>query len=332
MNLWAKSQKIQEYGDNYVFKYEFQDHQNALKEFQWEYNKWRVQNYIYSFGLSEKQGSKFQVDNNELQSSNMYLNGGTLYFRYDQIIIKSREIVRPLYDVYKQYVQKHHLNKREQIELIMRFLQDIPYFIPPMNYQNRFIGGLFPPSELLKNGKGDCDSKSVLMAAILSHDPFYYDKLAIVLVPGHALLAIEAPPMAYDQFLEFQGRTFVYAEPVGPRRTPFGATNSPYSNGIEVFPLVFNSPANSGHYTQQTSDSLEDLMQNGSGSIVDSQQINCPDGGLLIEYERPFAPEIIKSCQVKIDGIYVKHGPTLTIDKHTGKIKTKERWTKGSKI
>lgn len=312
----ASSQQVNEYADDYLFQYTFKDHQNALQEFQWQYNKWKINNYILSFGLKAKQGTQFRVDNNELQQSDMYLEGGDLYFKYDQVINNSKSIVAPLYLRFKSYIQAHQLKRREQVELIMRFLQDIPYYIPPMNYQDRFIGGLFPPSEVLKHGKGDCDSKSVLMAAILSHDPFYYDKLAMILVPGHALLAIEAPPLAYDQYIEFQGRTFVYAEPVGPRRTPFGKTNSPYSTSIEVFPLKLYPPA----------------LPTSKPNSNSKGPLNCPDGGLLIEYERPFAPEIVKSCQIKIEGNYVKHGPTVVINKENGQEKSRERYHKGSKL
>lgn len=329
--LHAGEQKIHEYGDEYLFKYSFQDHQNALQEFEWQYNKWKLNNYIYDFGLSAQEGEGVRVDKNELQKSNMYLNGGDLYFKYDKIVIDSRSIVRPLYVEFKRYIRAKKLNRREQIELIMRFLQDIPYYIPPKNYRERFIGGLFPPSELLKNGKGDCDSKSVLMASILAHDLFYYDKMAMILVPGHALLAIEAPPMAYDQSIDHGGRTFVYAEPVGPRRTPFGRTNSPYSTGIEVFPLKLFPPEGGSDFSTASSATSSGSSTTGSSSSTGGLS-DCPDGGLLIEYERPFAPEIVKSCQVKIDGNYVKHGPTQVVSKDTGKVISTEHYKKGAKF
>lgn len=331
--VFASSQKIQSVGDRYYFSYSFRDHDNAFREFKWEYDKWEIDTYIESFGLTEQQSQRVRATQSEIQASNMYQQDGTLYFNYTEIVNSSLNITRPLYKKFYQISKKYGLDRRSQIELIMRFLQDIPYQIPPVNYKSRFIAGLFPPSELIKNGWGDCDSKSVMMASILSHDPFFYDKMAIVLVPGHALLGIQYVPGTYDQYTEYMGTKYIYSEPVGPDRTPFGQVNSPYSNGIEVFPIVpkgYSAPSvadlDSNSYAESTPSESESSI---SAAV---EETACPDNGFLVEYERPFAPEIVKSCQAKRDGDFFKHGPTKIISKKSGKVMKEEVYSWGQQI
>lgn len=320
----AQSQQISEVGDEYFFHYQFRNNEYALQEMKWQYNKWKINNYIHSFGLTPKAGNKFSINYDEIRHSDFYIKNGELIFRYDKIINDSRDITYPLYQKFEDIFNRFRLNRRDQLELIMRFLQDIPYEIPPLNYQNRYIGGLFPPSEIIKIGKGDCDSKAVLMASILSHDPFFYNKLAIIVVPGHALLGIETVPLAYDQYITYEFKKYVYAEPVGPARTPIGKTNSPYSEGIEVHPLSLFAPR-----TNQKSNNNSTSQLNQSSTL---SNFKCPDGGLLISYERAFEPEIVKSCQLKINGEYLKHGPTRVFSKNNGQMIRDEMWSKGNKI
>lgn len=306
-------------GEDYHFTYSFRDLKMAHQELKWSFNKNRIDNYIYGFGLVEQNSARIKATQRELRDALMYVENGILAFDYSKVVIDSREMVKPLYVDYMRIVNKYNLNKRDQVELVMRFLQDIPYKMPPKNYLGRFIAGLFPPSELMKMGWGDCDSKSILMAAILSHDEFFYNKMAMINVPGHALLGIVAHPLTYDKYIEFQGEHYVYSEPVGPARTPFGQTNSPYSHGIEVHPLVFSRP------------SPIKLNQAGTNSNA-SGITSCPDGGFKATYKRPFAPERVESCTVNNNGKYVKHGPTITYSTDSGEVIKKELFNMGSKF
>lgn len=285
------SQKV---GDSLFFEYGFKDHLGAYREFKWNINALDAESFLHGFGLSEKHGDSFQVGSAELQYSMMKNIDGKIHFDYEKIVEESKPLIGPLYLKFKAIVEKHQFAPREKVELVMRFLQDIPYGIPPTNYKGRYIAGLFPPIETLSNTWGDCDSKSLLMATLLSFDPTLYDKLAIILVPGHALIGIKMVPGPYDKFVTFNGVPYIYAEPVGLARTPMGMTNSPYSNSISVIPLNLFPP----------------IEPKSTAKPEASFGTPCPDNGLSVEYDHPFNGEKIKSCQIKVNGKYLKHGPT----------------------
>lgn len=313
-------ESVQKVGEEYHYNYGFKDHLGAYRELKWKVNQLNADNFMYNFGLSEKEGDKFQVSASELEYSMMKTVGGKLVFDYDKIVEESKPLIKPLYIEFEKIVKKYDLNKREKIELVMRFLQDLPYGIPPSNYQNRYIAGLFPPVEILKNKWGDCDSKSLLMATLLSFDRDYYDKLAMILVPGHALLGIKMVPGPYEKHVTFRGSNYVYAEPVGLSRTPLGVTNSPYSISIEVIPLSLFEPSEG---------SLEESAI--SENIGAKEGAECPDNGLSVEYSHPFNNELIKSCQKKVDGKYVKHGPTRYFSPE-GSLLREENYGNGEKL
>ena len=46
----------------------------------------------------------------------------------------------------------------------------------------------------------------------------------MVYVPGHALVGVGLPPLDGERTFEAAGKTFVYAEPVGPAALPLGQT------------------------------------------------------------------------------------------------------------
>lgn len=69
--------------------------------------------------------------------------------------------------------------------------------------------------------RGDCDTKSTAMAAIL-RNLFPDMKMIMVLVPNHAFLAVAMPKQPGDQYLRFDGTDYVVLEAAGPALTPVG--------------------------------------------------------------------------------------------------------------
>ena len=68
---------------------------------------------------------------------------------------------------------------------------------------------------LLDKNKGDCDSKSVALLALLQ--ALLPDlETALVLIPKHAFIAIAVPIEAGDKTITYQGRQYVAAEVAGP--------------------------------------------------------------------------------------------------------------------
>ena len=112
-------------------------------------------------------------------------------------------------------------NAEEQRRLIgwmLDFVQSIPYRALGGEGGSRGLSFLLPRQVLAQN-VGDCDSKMVLMAALL-RSRFPKLPLQLVLVPNHALLAVGMAAQAEDRQLPNQGG--VLLEVAGPGLYPPG--------------------------------------------------------------------------------------------------------------
>ena len=110
--------------------------------------------------------------------------------------------------------------ERSKVALAMTFLQAIPYddFTDP-----RTTGGIdfAAPPAMLRINKGDCDGKSVALAALL-RTLVPARKLAFVIVPNHVFLAIDLPVREGDATILHEGVRYVVLEPTGPDFAPPG--------------------------------------------------------------------------------------------------------------
>lgn len=113
-------------------------------------------------------------------------------------------------------------SERQRLALAMVFIQSIPYDTVAAT---RPGNGYAVPTLLLTENKGDCDTKSVALAALLA-TLMPAVPTAVVLVPGHALLGVGLPRQPGDQTLRYQGREYVLAEPVGPAQLPPGRVST----------------------------------------------------------------------------------------------------------
>lgn len=119
-------------------------------------------------------------------------------------------------------LRKGTKSDREFVERALRFTQSIPY----QKGRRGNDTGFQRPMALLARNKGDCDGKSALFLAIVRAE-LPKVPLAMVYVPGHALVGVGLPPKKGDRTFKAKGRTFVYAEPVGPAAYSFGQTAPP---------------------------------------------------------------------------------------------------------
>ena len=128
---------------------------------------------------------------------------------------------------------------RSRVGHALAFFQAIPYdALEPTARQG---GDFLPAPALLAQNRGDCDSKSVALAAVLrSYVPSR--NLAVVTMPDHAVLAIDLPPEPGDRTIRTSGRTLVALEASGPALLPVGQIGPGTerrlgSRDVEVWPL-----------------------------------------------------------------------------------------------
>lgn len=94
-------------------------------------------------------------------------------------------------------------------------------FVQSIPYKAGGNKGLKQPLRVLDQNRGDCDSKSTLFLALMraAHPEV---PAAMVYIPGHAFIALGLPPREGDDTAKVAGRTWVLAEPVGPRMERVG--------------------------------------------------------------------------------------------------------------
>jgi len=120
----------------------------------------------------------------------------------------------------------------------------ISYGVPPLVEKNgRHTVGIYPPVRVMLAGKGDCDTKTALLGAILLN--YKGIKTVGISVPGHYLMAVRRVPMRGELFIKYHGLEYVLVEPAGPAWLPVGTVGENTENmlgqgreyGIEEFSL-----------------------------------------------------------------------------------------------
>jgi len=111
-------------------------------------------------------------------------------------------------------------NIRKVSNYVLSFVQSIPY----STLESRLTSsgaGFNPPTKLLWENQGDCDSKMTLTAAILRALMPRID-MALVYIDGHAFIGIAIPAEGDEMSINYQGVDYLLAEPTGPAILPLG--------------------------------------------------------------------------------------------------------------
>lgn len=120
--------------------------------------------------------------------------------------------------------QTQGLPKRAVVNFALSFLQSIPYdTLQDSRTSNG--AGFQTPHGLLARNQGDCDTKSVALAALL-RGMFPDLPLMMVYVEQHALLAVGLPQGGNDYALQLPDGVFVLADATGPALLPLGQTSA----------------------------------------------------------------------------------------------------------
>lgn len=129
---------------------------------------------------------------------------------------------------------------RARVNLALAFFQQVPY--AALGDGGRRGGDFLPGPALLAQNRGDCDSKAVALAAVLrTYVP--WRKLAVIVMPGHAILGIDLPAKMGERTIRAQARQYVALEPAGPAMAPIGdvapqtAKYLAEARAIEIWPL-----------------------------------------------------------------------------------------------
>jgi hypothetical protein len=262
----------------------------------WNWKLDKVDNLTSSFGIPQSIMQNNSVDGSYTDQLNFYgFKTKKSYITPDMTALaeKYRESLYPLYQEWKRRTQELNLNQRESVEMLLNFLQDVPYGVPPETYNNRYIHGLFPPTAMFTEKFGDCDSKSLAFIAILSWAPEFQSRMAFITVPGHMLVGIEDVARPYDQFVDWEGKRYVFLEPVGTHHSLYGSGNQEYQSILNVEPVVF--------YSTESAAPVEAV----------NDKLDCPSDAFPVDFTSTFSGIRSITCTKNVGGKFIKHGPQL---------------------
>ena len=142
------------------------------------------------------------------------MDSGDLSYDHARLVDDYTDAVRPV----ALALQEGTAGERDYVERVLSFVQAIPY---EAQKRNGGDPGYRRPLALLYRNRGDCDSKAVLFLSLV--EAVYPDlDTSVVYVPGHALTGVGLPEGPGDMTFEAGGKTYLYAEPVGPAPHPLG--------------------------------------------------------------------------------------------------------------
>ncbi len=240
-NDWT-SQSTSSDNQYYTYNYKFRDLSNQTHIWKWSSPKKECDQLIKRFGVPSSIYEPYLATPEVISKRNKQLKDG--YFRvinnvvspdYPALVEVCRPLVTGIVDLVKQTVINEDLSARGRDELIMSFIQDIPYGIPPNNYGGKSISGMFPPPLSLNKKWGDCDTKAGLFASIYLSMP--NTSMVLLESPGHISVGLEGIPGPYDNAVNFEGKNYIFCEPVGPGKIPLGHARSPYVQINMVYPI-----------------------------------------------------------------------------------------------
>ncbi len=163
---------------------------------------------------------------------------------YSQLVKDSKVSIDFLVDSLREISVSESLSQRELAELVVTFVQDIPYsYIRAEDCSNAnnngkpCIGnialGILSPYEFIHSLYGDCDTRAVLIFAML--DEMGFDPMIVVSNEyAHAMLALNLP--ATGDYLKFEGKNYYFWETTG-KGWPLGML-PPNSNNINYWKIA----------------------------------------------------------------------------------------------
>lgn len=139
---------------------------------------------------------------------------------YPRIIEESSSELGDVAEALLQLAGGEQADPRTRLQWLLLFVQTIPYHALQSTDGQRGSGFLLPRQVLLEN-RGDCDSKSVLLASLWRYlQPEIPTRL--VVIPDHALLALALPAAPGEETLTLEAQLWLLVEPTGPSALPLG--------------------------------------------------------------------------------------------------------------
>ncbi|MCS7084595.1 MAG: hypothetical protein RMM53_01010 [Bacteroidia bacterium] len=245
---------------HYLFDYRFLDADDRPQRSRWYHDRRFIDSLSAAFGVPPSMYEAYFPTPAELAKRKKLMDAGLFSMRgnvlgpdYKRIVALHKIVGKgPYLTMQKQLkaraveLEGHDPDKpyfaspSEELIWALRFCQDIPYQIPPLIHEGRYTNELWPPSALLTEAYGDCDSKSLLCAAILANNPRH--RVVVVETPGHMLIGVRGVPNPYQLSIRYRNESYILCEPVGMARLDPGEPSDWVRNSstiLGVYPVTF---------------------------------------------------------------------------------------------
>ena len=149
--------------------------------------------------------------------------GDKIGVNYRRCIVNNRPRVKHVMTALKKKNKK--LSLHQFLELMLAFIQEIKFEIPPLQENKKFILEFWVPPKVLVYNRGDCDSKGITFASLWTNFKRY--PVILISIPKHMFIGLAIPSFSNEGFT-INGLRYTLCEVTGPDKMPPGMI-TPYS-------------------------------------------------------------------------------------------------------
>ncbi len=248
-NFWVKY-KTKKRAGKYIVTYTFKDFQGNLCTFEFTMDRQQADRDIQKFGIPGSMLGRYQVTPAVLEYRRKMLKQGLFtedgkYLRpdYNAMINYYSPYTKPIARWIVEYLKQHYEDTRlNRIKFALTFVQDIPYAVPgDYTRDGKYTGGVAPAPKILRDGYGDCDSKSIFFAGIMCYLVSPGD-IVLAKEPNHMYVLIRNDDLNVREngevtYFNYNGGTYIVAEPAGPGHFEFGQKMRKRYLSANLFPV-----------------------------------------------------------------------------------------------
>lgn len=214
----------------YILNYSFKDDIEKLRTFTLMMPVDKTIKDISKFGVPKQLYKAYIPKKSVIRKRNRIIKNG-LYKTIGDILRPDYNAVVEYYSNYTQsiasqlmqiLINENRDNRKNRIEIAMKFVQDIPYGIPEIADSTWETSGVFSPPEVFIKMYGDCDSKAILFASLLKNLINANDVLFLFTSDKHALTAIKGIPIKGQVYITYNSDYYIVADTSGPERLSWG--------------------------------------------------------------------------------------------------------------
>jgi hypothetical protein len=153
-----------------------------------------------------------------LESKGIRLFSGKFGVDYGLAVKNNQARVRHILEIMRGENEK--LSLHQFLSLLLAFIQDIRYYVPPFSEKGKVILEFWMPLRVLAENFGDCDSNGVTFASLWKNFKNY--PLLLIRIPKHFLVGLAIPPTISEQYLVLKGLRYTLCEVSVPEKLPPG--------------------------------------------------------------------------------------------------------------